>query len=172
MQFKQWLENLTGPNSLPPIPGGFTRLTHFTSDRAANAVLQGQNFDYKKQVILSSTTDPHATNQEVWDTITSGMAGAFTRHVFGQAVILIDISSNEYRMHGGLVSSPKYVENRKIVGVVYRQNMDFRPNPNYNPQGDQKPQIQQMRQMPQATQAPQMPQAVQAPQATQLPDVW
>lgn len=169
MQFKQWLENLNGPNSLPPIPTGFTRLTHFTSDRVANNLLQGQNFDYSKQGLIFSTSDPHSNNQQVWDTITSGMAGAFTRNTFGTAIVLIDLSNYEVRLHQSITSSPKYVENRKVVGVVYQPNMDFKPNPNYNPQGDQKIQTPKIKQKQKQTQTIPIP---HANQSVNIPDVW
>lgn len=171
LDFKLWLEQqLQNANQLPPIPPGFARLTHFTSDRTAKIILSGQNLNYSKQGIISSTADTHSTNEQVWQTIVGGKYGAFGRSDFGNAVVLIDLSFYEAKMHGVLGMAPGFVENRKVCGVLDRNTMTFQRNTHYRPRGNQAPkQIVTQRNMP--PQQP-VPQPMPSSNANATNDVW
>jgi hypothetical protein len=169
LDFKLWLEQqLQNANQLPPIPSGFARLTHFTNDRTAKIILSGQNLNYKKQGIVTTTADTHSNNEQVWKTIVDGKYGAFGRSDFGNAVLLIDLTFYEAKMHGVMGMAPGFIENRKIIGVLDRNVMTFQRNVNYRPQGNQAPgQV-----VTQRNRMAQQPVAVPQPTANPSSDVW
>ena len=117
---------------LPPIPPGFIRLTHFTNMRTAQILLNGENFNYDRNGI-QGTTDSFSNNEDVLNLIKTGKTGAFTRGSFGDAVVLMDMSNREYRIHHSFNYDSYNVPNDRIVGIVDRNNMRFIPNPNYTP---------------------------------------
>lgn len=82
--FKKYFEENQLKLMLPPIPPGFIRLTHFTSPRTINFLLQGQNFKYNQ---LDTTTDAFSNNEEVINLISSGKTGPFERSGFGTHVV-------------------------------------------------------------------------------------
>jgi len=130
MKFRTWLEEQS--LQLPPIPGNFVRLTHFTSKQTAQSLLSGQNFSYKKQGMLSSTADAFSDNNEVLQLIQSGKTGAFSRKEFGDHVVLMDLPNTDNRIHSNVTMAPGEVSNERILGIVDTNTMQFTPNPKYN----------------------------------------
>lgn len=150
---------------LPPIPPGFVRLTHFTSPRTAQLLLNGENFQMQNG--LDSTTDTFSNNADVMQLLNSGQTGAFTRTGFGVAVVLMDMASTEQRMRRQPHMNLGPIPNDRIVGVYYRENGQLVRNPRYNPE-------QTVPEMPQQTQMARggnAPVAVPQPTATTT-DVW
>jgi hypothetical protein len=129
INFRIWLENQL---QLPSIPQGFVRLTHFTSRRIAQMLLSGQNFSYKKQGMLPSTTDAFSDNNDVLQLIQSGKTGPYSRKEFGDHVVLMDLPNMDNRIHSNATMAPGEVSNERILGVVDVNAMQFTPNPNYN----------------------------------------
>ena len=127
---------------LPPIPQDCVRLTHhFASDSTAEEILAGAPFLYRHGKI-DATTDSFSDNKELWQLITTGKTGAFSRSEFGHQVMILDIPFLEYRQHLNPrihKASEKYagfsgeVDNSRILGVFDKLTMTFRKNLNYNP---------------------------------------
>ena len=125
----KWYRRSQAQLQLPPIPQDSVRLTHFTSQRVAQALLSGQNFNIGTK--LSSTTDAFSDNNSIIQLIQTGRTGAWTRGGFGTVIVLIDLSNRE----NWTFNSPRtsFVINSKILGVVDSKTMKFTPNPRYDP---------------------------------------
>ena len=123
--------------NLPPIPASYMRLTHFTGQGIANALLTGQNFNYG---MLQSTTDAHSDNNSVLSLVKDGKVGPFSRSEFGDNVIIIDVPPDEYKKHlSSKFQTPggqNYIANSRIAGIIDLSTMRFVPNSNYNPSGE------------------------------------
>jgi hypothetical protein len=121
------------PLTLPPIPSGYVRLTHFTSPNIVNKIIsQHEPFTIRGQ--LSGTTDPFTNEEDLKELIKMGQTGAFTRSGFGTQVLLMDLS---YQEHKRLIARDTPIANSRIVGYVDRETMQFHKNPAYHPQGEQ-----------------------------------
>jgi hypothetical protein len=131
IKFSQWIEQQQ--LQLPPIPSGSIRLTHFTSPKVAKNLLNGQDFSYKTQGLLSSTTDSFSNNNSIINLIQTGKIDTWDRNSFGIVVVLMDMPNNEYRIHNNISISNGTVANDRIVGIVDRNTMQFTPNAHYNP---------------------------------------
>ena len=119
---------------LPDIPSGCIRLTHFTFERAAEILLSGEDFSYKKQGSIDGTTDSFSNNEDIVQLIQSGKTGAFTRSSFGWCVVLIDMKHDEHRIHRSWSNpTPLAVDNSRICGCYNTETKSFKQNPNYNP---------------------------------------
>ena len=133
MKLKTIAENTkqNGSSVLPEVPEGIIRFTHRTSRQNAEEIIRS-GLKYKED--LDSTTDLIGRdNKHIAHIIKTGKAGAYDRNKFGDTVILIDISREEYRDHviGG--SLPGTVDQSRIVGYVNASTGEFTPNKIYNP---------------------------------------
>lgn len=126
---------------LPPLPDGWLRLTHFTSEAIASKLIAGEDFSYESQGLLGQTTDPFSGESlsELTTLLETGKAGPFTRTTFGNCVILIDLESKEHKRRNSLTVRDQAVPNHNIVGFVKiidrdgRNRYIFVPNPRYAP---------------------------------------
>jgi hypothetical protein len=126
---------------LPSIPGGYIRLTHFTSSSIAEKLLEGEDFDYSNAGLFN-TTVVNQTNAEVKEKIETGKSGerVFGRSLFGNYVVLIDVDHEGYKARISTNEVSGTLPNSNIVGVVARIRTDegaisfeFKPNAGYKP---------------------------------------
>lgn len=121
-------------NLLPEIPEGYIRLTHFTNQNIAEAIVEeGNNFTYKE--LLTSTTDSFSNNADIIDLITTGKTGSFQRDSFGEYVLLIDLEKEEHKNRCTIgYCTDDEIPNHNILGYVFRKDIEnLHKNPKYNP---------------------------------------
>jgi hypothetical protein len=80
---------------LPPIPAGHVRLTHSTSTQVVGKILESGRFNFKD--VIDTTTDSFSSNEDVANRLNTSESGAFSRAKFGDKVILMDVTFEEYR---------------------------------------------------------------------------
>jgi len=135
-QFMETMANSNGP-SLPPIPAGMGRLTHFTAADPREIGASG----LKIATMLFSTSDPHSTNEQVVKTITDGAVGAMNRSHFGPFVVLMDIPEEYIRILIAATNQIDLIPATQVVGHVDRNDMSFHANPKYAPNKMERPRI-------------------------------
>lgn len=120
---------------LPEVPEGFLRLTHFTSEDIAKKLVNGEEFSYAKQGILSSTTDAFTNNEEMLKLVQTGDVGAFKRSEFGDTVVLMDIDREECKDRSRIGRCRELsVPNHNILGYILRCDpKELVRNHKYNP---------------------------------------
>ena len=122
----------TGVQSLPPVPGGFTRATNFTNPNVGPKLLSGEPFRYGRGMI-TSTTDSFSSNEDLRELLEKGKTGSFDRNSFGSDVVLMDIPNQEYKNHANPTISTGEVDNSRVLGIFNVKTQQLRKNPNYNP---------------------------------------
>lgn len=120
-------------SDLPPIPGECVRATHFTSGEIGSLLMRGGDFSYRRQAIISATSDAFSLNEDVWKLLATGKYGAFSREWFGSHVVLMDIPNPEHRLHHLPLRAPGTVDNSRILGVFNRTSRTLTFNPHYDP---------------------------------------
>lgn len=103
------------------------RLIHRTSN--INNLNKGQNFRYS--TTLNATTDSYGHNNNVafMNNLDTAKAGAFSRRKFGDKIVIMQMSDDEYRNH--INNALGYVENKKILGIIGPDG-NFSNNSNYS----------------------------------------
>lgn len=118
---------------LPRIPNDCVRATHFTSATVASLLISGEDFSYRRQAIISSTSDAFSCNEDVWQLLATGNYKVFRRDWFGSHVVLMDIQNPEHRLHHSPQRAPGMVDNSRILGVLDRRSYTLTFNPHYDP---------------------------------------
>jgi hypothetical protein len=119
-------------SSLPEIPEGHVRLTHFfQNEELRDKFLSGEPFSYKNQGMINTTADAFSENKDVQDLLKTGKTGAFDRESFGNNVLIMDVPMNEHRVHGVPHAAPGQIPNNQVLGVYDRATGKFIKNQGY-----------------------------------------
>jgi hypothetical protein len=127
-------ETETESITLPEIPEDHIRLTHFTSEKVAQILIEeGQSFKYKG--LLSSTTDAFSDNDQVMKILGEKKVGVLSRESFGNAVVIMDLTIKEHkeRLRMGVYLDQE-IPNHNILGyILTNDSSSLKENSKYNP---------------------------------------
>lgn len=118
---------------LPEIPKRFVRLTHFTNERFAERLINGEDFPYD---FLSSHVDSFSDNSQILELVKTGKAGNFSKRRFGPVVVLMDLENEEFKeRYMGTVCTDASIPNHNILGYVREdsEGLEFVENLKYDP---------------------------------------
>lgn len=117
---------------LPSIPEGYVRLTHFTRQDVAEALISGSEFKYDETP--DTTCDSHIKNNEVEEIIQTGKKLAMVRTDKGDCVVIIDVEAEELSLRNTIgYSIDKSIPNSNILGYVKRSTRELKKNTSYKP---------------------------------------